>query len=196
MSGDARTGPDARPNPNPEDLKTMWLFHPEVGFLSVVRKPGDGRSSRSQLTIRARARADLDRLRKLYLPTLSATVSTGGTDYPYRARATAIDWSDACSTMAREIDYGNFKSEVARVQGHHREAAYHKVWAALMGLEDADRMDEAEQIARVTSADGRKSRGERLAGAAAPELPVAAVQRPDPAGPLKGRKTVAPRRSR
>lgn len=35
--------------------------------------------------------------------------------------------------MAAEIDYPNFKSEVARRQGHGRAGVYGEVWATLLG---------------------------------------------------------------
>lgn len=49
----------------------MWL-HTIDGFYSVVRTPGD-----ELLTVRARAYADLDRLRSRYLPELGE-VQVGG----------------------------------------------------------------------------------------------------------------------
>ena len=78
----------------------MWLFSPKAGFFSIVQKPGETR-----LTVRARVAADLDRLRKFYLPSMSATVANAGTDYPFRATASREAVSKAAATMAAEIDY-------------------------------------------------------------------------------------------
>ena len=57
----------------------MWLFT-RIGFYSVVQKPGS-----DPFTVRARVKEALDAMRTQYLPTLSATMGHGGTDYPWRA---------------------------------------------------------------------------------------------------------------
>jgi hypothetical protein len=41
----------------------------------------------------------------------------------------------AMVAIARDVDYSNFKSAVARQQDGRREAVYRKVWAALWQLE-------------------------------------------------------------
>ena len=107
----------------------MWLFT-TIGFFSVVQKP-----SEAQLTVRARVAADLDRLRERYLPTLSATVANAGTDYPFRARATRKEFREAMARMAEDIDYANFKNEVAKVTGKDRAGVYSDVWTRLLALE-------------------------------------------------------------
>ncbi len=107
----------------------MWLITP-LGFFSTVAKPGD-----SLLTVRARVASDLDALRSRYLPGLSATVAHAGTDYPFRARCTRTAWAEALGAMAHAIDYGNFKDEVARRQGHIRAKIYAGVWSQLTRLE-------------------------------------------------------------
>lgn len=107
----------------------MWIAHPD-GFFSVVRKPGE-----SRLTVRARVRADLERLRENWLPELGPIRSGEGTDYPYRAAVDAADFGRALASLGERIDYSNFKSEVSRRQGSARAHAYSKVWSALYGLE-------------------------------------------------------------
>lgn len=107
----------------------MWTLTP-FGFYSAVRKRGD-----AHLTIRARVAADLDELRERYLPTLTPTQAGGGTDYPFRATCNPEAWGDALAAMGRDIDYANFKSEVAKQQGWGREAVYAQVWTALRTLE-------------------------------------------------------------
>lgn len=108
----------------------MWLFHPRAGFFSIVQKPGEAR-----LTVRARVAADLDRLRRFYLPTLSATVANAGTDYTFRATASREAVSKAAAQMAAEIDYPNFKNEVANRGGKKRAAIYSRVWVELLALQ-------------------------------------------------------------
>ena len=107
----------------------MWIAHPD-GFFSVVRKPGD-----TQLTVRARARVDLERLRKNWLPQLGPTRVGEGTDYPYRASVDPGEFGRAMASMGEAIDYSNFKGEVFRREGSARAHAYSKVWSALCGLE-------------------------------------------------------------
>lgn len=107
----------------------MWLFT-TCGFFSAVQKPGD-----THLTIRARAKGDLDALRRAYLPTLSATTGRSGSDYPWRATVPHADFAAALQAMVGDLTYANFKAAVARTQGPARAEAYHRVWADLLALE-------------------------------------------------------------
>lgn len=111
----------------------MWLFTVE-GVYSVVQKnPKD-----KQLCIRARCAADLDHLRDAYLPTLGKTITNQGTDYPFRAFADREAIALAAADAVRGINYSNFKSEVQRrygKEGKSRMDVFHRVWAALLGLE-------------------------------------------------------------
>jgi hypothetical protein len=109
----------------------MWVFTP-IGFFSVVQKRGT-----AHLTVRARVLADLDGLRKRYLPSLSKTVATPSADYPFRATVSHADWGKAMARMSGDVNYHNFKSEVERVQGAGRAAVYHAVWAELLELQRA-----------------------------------------------------------
>ena len=108
----------------------MWLFT-TVGFFSVVQK-----ANQEELTVRARVKEDIDRLRTKYMPQLTPTVTGGGTDYPFRATISHDDFAFGLAQVAHDIRYANFKGEVARTQGVKREAAYGKVWAALQALEN------------------------------------------------------------
>ena len=110
----------------------MWLFT-DIGFFSVVRKPED--EDAGMVTIRARVRSDLDRLREFYLPTLGEITEGGGTDYPFRARANQSDFADAVRLIGENIDYSNFKDEISAKQGHHRAHVYSDVWRDLLKLE-------------------------------------------------------------
>jgi hypothetical protein len=108
----------------------MWIFT-TFGFFSVVQKAGEER-----LTVRARAKADLDALRSQYLPTLSATIEGAGTDYRYRATVPRADLAEAMSRIATDVTYSNFKSEVARRAGHERAKRYGRVWDVMSDLHD------------------------------------------------------------
>lgn len=108
----------------------MWFMTP-FGFFSVVHKPGE-----SGLTIRSRTRGDLLRLRRHYLPELSDPVTHVGTDYPWRARCNQEALAQAMSKIVRQIDYANFKDEVALINGKARSQRYAKVWHALYGMDE------------------------------------------------------------
>lgn len=106
----------------------MWLLTPD-GFYSIVQKRDE-----KDLCVRARVAADLDRLRERYLPSLSETVETADGDYRYRAWASHAAVAEALATIVRELDYDNFKNEVAR-KDYERAHAYHDVWEVLGKLQ-------------------------------------------------------------
>lgn len=108
----------------------MWILT-TIGFFSVVRKPGD-----KILTIRARCGGDLDRLRAQFMPTLSATITGAGTDYPVRGTISPADFAQGLAQMGESIDYANFKDAVAQQMGKHRAGLYSQVWLTLQGIED------------------------------------------------------------
>lgn len=89
---------------------------------------------RGTLTIRARVRADLERL-SAYVPDMSDTVESDDSDYRYRAVAKREAVMAAMATLVADIDYDNFKSEVASRQGYRRAAVYGDVWDVLYGLQ-------------------------------------------------------------
>lgn len=108
----------------------MWIFS-KVGFFSVVRNnQGDG------VLVRARVRKDLVELRDTYAPTLGEITHDKLRDYPYRAKLSLDDLAQVMARIALDIDYSNFKSEVARRQGWERERHYHKVWDVMYDLEE------------------------------------------------------------
>jgi 8-oxo-dGTP pyrophosphatase MutT (NUDIX family) len=109
----------------------MWIFT-TIGFFSIVQKPGS-----EVLTVRARAKGDLDALRARYLPSLSRTTSKGGSDYPWRATVDHAAFAEAMKQMVLNVTYSNYKSAVANIQGHARARVYHDVWAALLNLPEA-----------------------------------------------------------
>jgi hypothetical protein len=85
--------------------------------------------------IRARIREDLDLLRKTYMYKLGPTITSKGTDYPYRAIIRKAEFAKGMARIARDIDYGNFKSKVEQTQGLPREQLYARVWAVMAGAE-------------------------------------------------------------
>ena len=106
----------------------MWVLTPR-GFFSVVQDRDDS----NRLLVRARVRADLQRLSDV-LPGIEP-IGGQGTDYPWRVWVDRRDWSRALEQMCDEINYGNFKSAVADRQGEARAAIYGDTWKALQRLE-------------------------------------------------------------
>jgi hypothetical protein len=102
----------------------MWLLTPD-GFYSIVQKQGE-----DDLCIRTRDAGDLDRLRERYLPTLTETLETRRGDYRYRAWISRDALAEGLAAIARDLDYDNFKSEVAR-RDPHRAHLYGEVWSIL-----------------------------------------------------------------
>lgn len=118
----------------------MWILHPKVGFLSLVQK--EWNKPDDTLTIRARVYDDLVRL-KAYLPSMSDIITSEDSDYRHRAVADREAVMAAISMLTAEIQYDNFKSEVARSegQGYKRAAVYADVWDVLYKLQSG-RFDE------------------------------------------------------
>lgn len=132
----------------------MWLFLPS-GFYSIVAKPGDER-----LVIRARVRADLERLRGTFA--IGPIRAGAGTDYEFRASITREAFADGLATFAMDIDYPNFKSEVARKLGWERERVYHSVWSLLLReLRDDPSARNLGLEPHVPAAPGRRVRRRR-----------------------------------
>jgi 8-oxo-dGTP pyrophosphatase MutT (NUDIX family) len=110
----------------------MWLITP-IGFFSIVQKPTD--KGRDTLTVRARVRSDLEALRDSYIPTLGDIKESPTNDYRFRAVAPRADVAAAATSLIADLDYSNFKNEVAKRQGTKREQLYHDVWHVLYQLQ-------------------------------------------------------------
>lgn len=117
----------------------MWLITP-IGFFSIVQKSADAHSD--TLTVRSRVRADLERMREQYLPSLSEIQEGGGTDYKFRAQAPRAEVGAAMARLVETLDYSNFKTEVGQQQGHERAHLYSEVWGVLNALQSDARFGE------------------------------------------------------
>lgn len=104
----------------------MWLFFP-FGFVSVVHKDGD---PADVLCVRARDARSLDNLRDLF-PALGPTVAGGGTDYPFRAYANALDLGAFVGDYVASIDFSNFKAQTTKQHGNAYHDACMSVWGAM-----------------------------------------------------------------
>jgi len=106
----------------------MWIFTPH-GFYSAV----EHREKPDTIIVRARDKQDLEALRP-YIPDL-LILETMDADYLYRIFVSRSRWASAVSTMAREIDYDNFKDAVKKRQGEDRASVYMRVWTAMLALQ-------------------------------------------------------------
>jgi hypothetical protein len=83
----------------------------------------------------ARLPPDKSRLQEKYLPSLGPIQENVETDYSYLATAPRAEVSAAMAGMIADVDYSNFKHEVAKRQGQKRSLLYHEVWDVLYGLQ-------------------------------------------------------------
>jgi hypothetical protein len=106
------------------------------GFYSAVQH----RDRPGHVMVRARCRADLDRLLEIVqvdpAPEIVATLTNA--DYPYRVTMSAPAWETALYMLVQEITYPNFKHAVAQEQGEARERVYMRCWGALLAIEQED----------------------------------------------------------
>ena len=106
----------------------MWVFTTS-GFVSAVRSPNDR-------TIIVRSR-DKDSLVPISKQANIDIRKTPLADYPYRLEIGHDQFAEWVASQARQIDYNNFKSEVAL----HRESVFSKalsnVWSIMHDVEDA-----------------------------------------------------------
>jgi len=69
------------------------------------------------------------------LPDLGAISESKSTDYRFRATASRELVQAALAQLVAQLDYSNFKNQVAEVQGQKREHLYHEVWGVLNKLQ-------------------------------------------------------------
>ena len=115
----------------------MWLFT-ESGFISAVRK----HDRPNVFTVRSRDRKSLEPLAQA--AGVAIWISPYG-DYPYRAFVEPKVFADWVETQAMNIDYDNFKNQVAKTRGYDYTHALHDVWVAMLATEDASREELIEQ---------------------------------------------------
>lgn len=122
----------------------MWLFT-KHGFFSVVcARQGDGSYGQpvdpDRLMVRARVRSHLEKLKERFVDLLADCdiMEFAGTDYAFRIFVPKSAWQQVLVGLAEEMDYDNFKSEVARFQGENGadyEHSLHDVWSVMNKLQ-------------------------------------------------------------
>lgn len=124
----------------------MWLFT-KYGFYSAVcARRGTGEPGQpldpSRVMVRARLPEHLEALKARFPDVLgdSPVVESADTDYACRIFVDTAAWARVVSDLANDIDYGNFKSAVARHQGANAyEHALHEVWSAMHDVQSGRR---------------------------------------------------------
>lgn len=127
----------------------MWVFT-KHGFISAVcgrieRPGGKGRSYEvdpSVILLRARQRAHLEEILAEYaslFPDGVPPVKESATnDYRFRAVLPKSTFVLLMTALANDVDYGNFKSEVAARQGKSMyEQALHSIWSIMYRVQTA-----------------------------------------------------------
>ena len=105
----------------------MWLFT-DTGFVSAV-------SAGSELMVRSRDRESLEPLAAVAKVEIKKTPKK---DYPYRVFVKHEVFAEWVAMMVRNIQYGNFKSEVAVTRGYEFTHPLMKVWSVMHEVEDSD----------------------------------------------------------
>lgn len=106
----------------------MWIFT-DTGFVSAVQKADNP----EKITLRARDRESLE---AVLAHTGGDVIKTPRGDYPYRAFVDPVMFAKWASDVASEVNYDNFKSQVAHTRGFDFAHALHDVWAAMLHVED------------------------------------------------------------
>jgi hypothetical protein len=130
----------------------MWIAS-KLGFFSVVID--NQRAGR--MLVRARCKADIFNLFDANedLKSMEPPTSDESRDYRWRLSLDKTDWLRLACRLAQGIDYGNFKSEVAKhpEQGSKLHA-YHQVWHELWQVQ----RDEPEPLPAKRMARKRKAK--------------------------------------
>ena len=122
----------------------MWLFTRYGFFSAVCARQGAGEYSQpvdpDRIMVRARLRGHLEALIERFPDLLDNCdiKETASTDYAFRVFVEKTSWSKVVAALAEDVDYDNFKSEVARHQGSsgaEYEHSLHKVWSVMNAIQ-------------------------------------------------------------
>jgi hypothetical protein len=119
----------------------MWIFT-RYGFYSVVcARQGDGSHGQpvdsGRFMVRARVRRHLEALKGRFSELVGACeIHQFSGDYAFRIFVDKPIWSQVLAGLSEEVDYDNFKSEVARFQSSDEyEQSLHDVWEVMRRLQ-------------------------------------------------------------
>jgi len=123
----------------------MWVFTKYGFFSAVCARQKDGEYNQpvnpDRIMVRSRLRKHLVALKNRFPNLLghSEIKEFAAADYAFRMFVDKPIWSQVLSRLAEEIDYDNFKSEVAYHQGQGGKAyerSLHEVWSVMHRLQD------------------------------------------------------------
>ena len=106
----------------------MWIFT-DNGFVSAVRKADNP----SVLTVRARDRKSLESLAS---QTGAVIAQSPNADYPYRVFVKQEEFAQWAFEQSMNVNYNNFKNQVAKTRGYEFARALGNVWVAMLEVED------------------------------------------------------------
>ena len=122
----------------------MWIFTKHGFFSAVCARKDNGKHGQpvdpDRIMVRARVREHLEALKERFPDLLGECdiQESSGTDYAFRLFVEKSVWPQVLVALNEEMDYDNFKSEVARHQGRSGAAyenALHEVWEVMNGLQ-------------------------------------------------------------
>lgn len=108
----------------------MWIFT-QTGFVSAVQHRDDP----DLLVVRARDRLSLEPLAAA--ATLDITTNATS-DYPYRVIVSKDDFAAWTLAQIEDLNYPNFKNQVAVTRGKKFASHLSDVWATMLRAEDAE----------------------------------------------------------
>lgn len=113
----------------------MWLFT-KYGFFSVVRSA----LNQTDMMIRARKREHLVNLQSTYLTTLGQYKirSSRDTDYKYRLIVPKYEIKWLMTSLAKELNYCNFKDEAKKLHDPDYSKALGDVWERMLELQESN----------------------------------------------------------
>lgn len=114
----------------------MWIFT-ETGFVSAVQHRDDP----NLLVVRARDRLSLEPLADFATTEITTNPNA---DYPYRTIVAKDVFAAWTTDKVEEIEYPNFKNQVAVVRGKTFASNLGRVWSVMLDAED----DEAHDMRR------------------------------------------------
>ena len=90
--------------------------------------------------VRARDRDHLSNLQQ-QVPAVSKKVIRAdyGTDYPFRIIINKAEWTEVFTSLADDINYGNFKDEAHAMGDREYDEALHSVWARMWSYGEGKR---------------------------------------------------------
>lgn len=120
----------------------MFIAHPQLGFYSVVvpKNQSTGAIEPERRMVRARRRADLERLKERYPVLANAPIleSPPHADYRWRLLCDRDAFAQVMQRMAEQVNYSNVKGESHRhdeLLGVAFSAAMHACHAAFARLQ-------------------------------------------------------------